>query len=389
MKKIIVSIMALTMIGTALVGCGNGDEAADNTESSASKTSSAANNESAEDKITEEDISSEQQDDSSESEADENEQSDAQKPAGSYEDAIREYYDAANNGDFESILRLMYPNRVVDSMYTIMELQGTSLEDAIGVDSIESDYEVTEIVEEKAMETSDLEEIMSSFDMLVKIVETIESYGSDVENLTDEQREEIVNIMMDTENTSTDHIYTVTECYDVTARYMNNGQPDEDYFYVYYIEGEGWKIDNSLRKYVKKAQAASANANAKTLLNAFNIALMDIETEDIKADITGSCLISSDDDKKVNVPADVDVSKVKELAESYFPELTDFDYFVIVQDDACVYAAVCQKDGTGVIGTYPVSTIPKALDDHGLDTEAMAGTKYTLDELYEIAKDII
>lgn len=389
MKKIIASIMALTMMGTSLTGCGNIDETADNMEISVSETSSAANNESAEDKTTEEDISSEQKDDSAESKADDNKQSDDQKPAGSYEDAIREYYDAANNGDFESILRLMYPNRVVDSMYAITELQGTSLEAAIGADSIETDYEVTEIIEEKAMEYEDLEEIMSSFDMLVKIVETIESYGSDVENLTNEQREEIFAMLMDNDSIGTDHIYTVTECYDVTVRYLNRGEPDEDYFYVYYIEGEGWKLDNSMRKYVKKAQEASANANAKTLYIAFTTAIIDIETDDVKADLTRSYIINSDDNKNVNVPADVDVSKVKKLAENYFPELVDFDYFVIVQNDACVYAAVYQKDGTGYIGTYPVSTIPKALDDHGLDTETIPGTKYTLDELYDIAKGII
>ena len=70
----------------------------------------------------------------------------ANKEAADYEDLIRSYYEAENNSDYEAFMNLMYPEKIVDYMYTISGITAESMAESLGTS--DSHYEVTEIINE-------------------------------------------------------------------------------------------------------------------------------------------------------------------------------------------------------------------------------------------------
>lgn len=386
MKRIFSAVIALTLACSVMSGCGSVDEPSDEIESAVSEESSVSDSEESDSaEKNDEDIdTSEEQEEAEESKADEQ----AYDSEG-YEAAIREYFDASNSGDHEKMLRLMFPERVLDSIDSFADMLGeASITDMLREESHPTNYEITEIVMDGTVDEEMLWQLVSTYDAVLDMVELIGSYGGDIENLTDEQQEELAAFMDGTLDKEREHYFTVTECYDVTVRYLNDGKPEEDYFYVYYIEGDGWKLDNSMRRYVKKSQQAAANANAKTLQIAYNSSLSDMKNDD-GADLTGTFIVSSDDAKNVNVPDTADIGRLKSLVENYAGDVSDYNYFVIIHNGKCIYSAAFKKDGTGDVGTYPTSAAPIALDDFGPDAGSSKGLDYTFEELYEMAKGIV
>lgn len=389
MKSIIAGVMALTLVCSMMGGCGKVGEPSDEIESSVSEQSTVSDSDEVEDNSDEDSTSSEEQKETEGSEADKQQAYDGE----GYEAAIREFFDASNSGDYKKMMSLMFPERMLDSIDIFAQMMGgASLIDTIGKDLPPTNYEITEIVMEGTIDNEALQNLLSTYDVVLDMAELIESYGGDLESMTDEQKEELEGelaaLMEGTLDKEREHYFTVTEGYDVTVRYLNDGEPDEDYFYVYYIEGDGWKLDNSLRRYVKKSQQVAANANAKTLYIAYNSSLSDMEYDD-GADLTGTFIVSSDDTKNVNVPDTVDIGRLKSLVEDYTGDVSDYNYFVIIHNGKCIYTAVFKKDGTGDVGTYPVSAVPIALDDFGPDAGSSKGIDYTFEELYEMAKGIV
>ena len=102
----------------------------------------------------------------------------------------------------------------------------------------------------------------------------------------------------------------------------------------------------SMMGYVKKSKTSSVNATASTVMKAANSALTELDEDDFK--LSGDYIISSDESKNVNVPFDVD--EFYEKAEYYYYDMSDMDYFIIVEDGCCSDVAVI--DDSGYVGTY-------------------------------------
>lgn len=102
----------------------------------------------------------------------------------------------------------------------------------------------------------------------------------------------------------------------------------------------------SMLGYVKKSKTQTSNSNAKTVMVAANTALTELYEDDFK--LSGDYIISSDESKNVNVPFDVD--EFYEKAEYYYYDMSDIDYFIIVEDGYCSDVAVI--DDSGYVGTY-------------------------------------
>lgn len=392
MKKILAGVTALIIMGTLFTGCGQvggSDDEKESTSSSETASEKEADSEEKRDGDSSEDASVTE--DSSEDSADtssESSESSAAEPSEDYEEALKKYFEAVNNSDYENLVRMMYPTKVVDSLIAMSSAEGTDLFSQIGAPK--GKYVITNITKEGEMTSDELDTLMQTLDQLAVFADKIEEYGGDVNSLTDEQREELFKAVYTDDASAADgkHKYTVTKGYDVTVSYTRDGEEDEDSFYIYYIDGEGWKMESSMRKYVKKSRQASLNSTAKSIFNAVAITMADLESDG--ADLNGSYIIGSDDSMTYNVPSSLNVADIRKSAEEYFDDIKDYDYFVVILDGACSYIGVYKDTTYATVGTYPVFTIPKAVNDGHLETESEKDLdKYSLEELFAMAKKII
>ena len=396
MRRIFASAIAIAVIGTSLSSCGQVEETASN-ENEISTTSevksdydSDSNDENIKDNFASDDLSKNDDNVSDSSEILSSDMlNDASEPSFDYEDVIRAYFDASNEGNYKKILRTMFPDKEVEAILKLTELGANNLVEELSENK--TNYIITDIVEECSMTDEELDQYMLYFDQVAGVFNKIEEYGGDVKALSNEQREELYNAFMGftaSEDDDIKHIYNATEGYDVTVYYTNSGEPDEDYFFVYYVDGEGWKVNNTMRKFVKKSKQSATNATAKTIFNFFAATLTDMEVNG--TDLSGTYIIGSDNSMNYNVPSTINVSEIRNKVESDYSDISKYEYFAIIVNGSCSYVAVYKKSDDSNVGVYPILSIPKFLNDDRLETEKVSKIDtYTLDELFEIAKDVI
>lgn len=396
MRRIFASAIAIAVIGTSLSSCGQVEEPASNENeiSSASEVKSDydsdSNDENIKDNFASDDLSKSDDDVSNSSNILSSDLSgDASELSFDYENVIRAYFDASNEGDYKKILRTMFPDKEVEAILKLTELGANNLVEELSENK--TNYIITDIVEECSMTDEELDQYMLYFDQVAGVFNKIEEYGGDVKALSDEQREELYNAFMGftaSEDDDIKHIYNATEGYDVTVYYTNSGEPDEDYFFVYYVDGEGWKVNNTMRKFVKKSKQSATNATAKTIFNFFAATLTDMEVNG--TDLSGTYIIGSDNSMNYNVPSTINVSEIRNKVESDYSDISKYEYFAIIVNGSCSYVAVYKKSDDSNVGVYPILSIPKFLNDDRLETEKVSKIDtYTLDELFQIAKDVI
>lgn len=103
--------------------------------------------------------------------------------------------------------------------------------------------------------------------------------------------------------------------------------------------------------YTAKSQQASVNSAAKAIYDAYSTAIIELDSKDV--DTRGDYIISSDADDCINVP--FDVSYIYDMANDYYTELGEYNYFVVVENGRVSYVA-CEESGEDRIGTYPYAT---------------------------------
>ena len=100
----------------------------------------------------------------------------------------------------------------------------------------------------------------------------------------------------------------------------------------------------SMLGYVKKANISAANSNAKSLFNAVQTALTDLDTDGSPFGTNANC------DVKTN-------ADLKDKVHSYFSGVDSLGVAVAnVQDSACVATAIRKDTTKGYWGTYPTAT---------------------------------
>ncbi len=385
MKKVFSGMLVLSMLIAMLTGCGTVSESS----GSSSAQSTAVADEKGRNSVNFGDSSDASAKGSSDQIASGTDtastsRSDRTEHSGSYEEDLREFYQALNQNDDQKLLGFMYPEKVVTGI-NALATSGNDLAKTFG-DS-DARYEITEIVEEGALTGEELTQLMGSFDQIVAMAELVESYGDDLQSMPADRRQALYESKMEAYTKTGSHPCTITEGYCVTVRSLRNGKQNDDCFYAYYVQDEGWKFDSSLRTYLRKSKQSMSNANAKTLYISLNAIFVELEAK--HANVSGSYIISSDDSKNVHVPASVDVAAVRKSVGDRCKELQNYDYFALMQDGVCVYAALSPKDKAGYLGTYPISCMPKSLHDHDLQTENIpALEQYSLEDLYQAAKKL-
>ena len=383
MKKIITSILAFSITAALFTGCGQTDnsdgssvsgvvevETSENepVNGTASETTIAENTETG---------------DTSEKKAD---------LSADYEDILRAFYDATNKNDYEALIKTTYPAKIVEGMLGIINLDRDGFDNEMGKNS--STYEIIDIIEQGPMTQEELDANILNLNNIAGGLDILKEHGGDPEALSDEERQKVSNAIMGLGKLDADDIpdyYFSSKGYDVTVHYNKDGEPDEDYFFVFYVDGEGWKVNNSMRKFAKKAKNASLNVAAKNIYNAFNAALLDAEADGMT--LSGLFIIGSDDSMNYNVPTSVNTADILKKATNYFDKIADYDYFIIVNNGACIYSASDKKDDDDDIGTFPINQIPVSLttvDGSKIETtDTGSADSYSFEELFEVAKETI
>jgi hypothetical protein len=115
-------------------------------------------------------------------------------------------------------------------------------------------------------------------------------------------------------------------------------------------EDGAWKVDMlafSLIGYVQKSKITSANANAKSLYNAFNSSLadMDVENEDTMK-LNGIYTFKGSDFENLKEKNTTGMEKLKQKVFSYFSDITKIEEVSFrIENGSCVATAVKPAKG--------------------------------------------
>lgn len=304
-----------------------------------------------------------------------------------YKDIIENYFDTGDNGDIEKALKLMYP----DDLAKMLEKFGDFDTNEEFQELMNKDIEVLEIKKENDFPDESIKQFSTYLGQVKYSLDILEEYGlsnlDELNSLNDEKREEIQKKYKELNKDDSTSPYDIDEAYLVYVKYKVDDDEKDAEMLVYHVGDEGWKVDESMWKYIKKSQKTKLDTAASSLQKAYLSALTDIENKD-DANVSGTYIICSDSSKNVNVPDDLDINKLDEYAENYFDKKDDFDYFIFIEDGYASFAAAAEKGESSKVGTYPANSIPVKEDDH-ISSDSSDDKEYSLDELYDMAVELV
>lgn len=375
MKKLIASILALSVISAIFCSCGNdAPSSSEDNVSLSSEESSAI--EDVTEKITEESSGIIE---TSESKA---EPSAAALTNDDYKAALTEVYKAFESRDVDRILQLSVPESTYNSMKSI-GFNKTIEDELDNLFDTETNIDSVEVLSVETAELEDLKSIEKAYSFYDGIFSIMADAGityamlSGEEDIPEEKIQLMEKLTDKFEDINDLENIDVTVEFETYAHVTYSINDEEVTMPVFNTAGEELKIDSiiapSMIGYVRKSKQQAANANAKTISIAANAALVDLDEENVR--LEGVNIISSDSRKNVlnGISEDV-LEKILERMEYFYDDLSEKDFFLVINNGMCVYTAVAEKDNTG---TYPVDSIFTG------DTVEQVDTLPEFDELYE------
>lgn len=376
MKKLLSALTALLCVSAVFTGCGKDVSSKD--EASDKKSSS---------KISEDDL----------------------------KDALEDLVDAAAEKDVEKIVSFMMPDDLSKDIMDLFgnELNGLMESEDIDISETAPDAEIISVKKTEDMNEDYVYILEKAFSYAKTVTDYMKEndisfedlYSMEEEDIMETPLGEIAELMEDVEFDSPEELVdsgvldkiettvTIEAACMAEVTMKADGEEDSMELPFYNIKGEGWNCEMilypSMIGYVAKSKAAAANSTAHSLYNAVNTALTELDEEGY--DISGSFIISSDESQNYNVSSEIDTEDLIDRTRVYFEDIDTLDYFVVITDGMCSYTACQEKDSEeNYVGTKPTSSIPSSIDNGYVETEDMdENEEYTLQELYDIAKELI
>ncbi|MDE6539492.1 MAG: hypothetical protein K2K66_04820 [Ruminococcus sp.] len=312
----------------------------------------------------------------------ENELSEEISADGSCEEAIQTFLDCVNNRDVEGMIKISSPDKYIDVMNFVMELSGESMEERINymTEASSETVRLSEIIAEQALSDVFFEFVYGYYRECQLISDYIEENGK--ENIDLEKCKELVDVAESFPEPYF-NIKDMCEFYCMLEYEDEDGDTytEEQMFTMFYIDGEGWKIDMSVTDYVMESKQTSIKADARTMLKASNAVFAELDDMGVK--LPEKCIICSDSSKNYNVSEEF-LSDFEENLERFFNIYKEFDYIIVIDGGCCVYTACTDSEIPKYIGTYPDNKLYSADGD----PVTMDG-KYTLNEIYQLCIDEI
>lgn len=338
------------------------------------------------------------------------------------EDAIQNVLDAVNEKDIKKIAYSFLPDDLTDSLFNIaaddindlMDMEDIDLSDAANTGKLIS-VERTEDIDKNYLTL--LEKVFSFAKTFSEYMEKNDLSFEDFEDMDEEELlnsplGDIKDIFEDTDldldspekivsSGLLDKIesrYSITDGCMAKVTIEADGETGTIELPFYKIKGEGWHCEMILYPtmigYVKRSKQTSLNVSAKSLHNAADTALIDMDEQGL--DIDGTFIIGSDSNGGLNhnVKSNFDMETFSESMNEYYSDTSDFDYFLVINKGICEYVVCGKTDDEGYgayVGTYPIKSVPESFDGSFFETK-LATTdeeQLTFQELYDMAAELI
>lgn len=267
----------------------------------------------------------------------------------SWEYAVMSYYENAASRDIKKIMTMMYPSDLIERIEKSGRLD-TFEADVFSGEGTDDKYENIRMTKLDEMANEALVMFMDQLDQMVAAQDLLESYGNDIDAVPEEKLNEIVSKISDPNpDSNAEHLYKVSEFLEVKTEFIKNGESDYEYFYLYNIEGDGWKIQPSMRKWIEKSLKNSVLSSAKFAYTKLMTAWCDMQRDGVS--LSETFIISSDDDKMVNVPEEFDMSSIPE--DMFITER--YHYFAVFKNNDCPVLICWNESDNGITtcGAYP------------------------------------
>lgn len=345
MKKF-TAILVMTAMLCSLVSCGNdtADEIID--ESSVTSVAEETTEESTEE-ITESETVEVEEETAEEITEPETEEISKTSVEGTeeYAEVIEKFLECQNN-DSEDIIDLLFPDKYCDTikvlyqadLFSLYGILGLTAPIDLGLVSIDSVEPVTE-------------EYMPYFNSYYGCYQPLYEYIE--ENGTENPDIDKLSEIMSTPVTETpDTYFNIEKAVTVNctiSRDFNNGEDDSDFekiieqeYALYYIDGEGWKLDFIVMGHLYEAEKETVLDELRNLYSASETVLT--ELEETGTEIPENCIICSDISRNYNVSEEF-LNTFDSVLDGCYQKKDGFDYFVMINDGtlACVAGQYATK----------------------------------------------
>ena len=399
MKRIITGVIALAAVLCTFTGCGNKPDSKNDTEaaSSAAKTDKEKETDAKTEAKTEKKEDKPESKDSDKVKEDKKEKSDSSADSAdtaAYEDFINEYIETCNSRDFKKLFIMQMPEGGLEVMEVSLMAEAAEVGETYSLDELLEKYAESE---ESNTSKKKLVKIVSAEDIDDEEDEAIRGYCAGYKVMSDYIAEhggkdkvdinEMEAYFNDIDSEKIADTVQLDDAKYVTIEVLkeDSGETDEEEFYIYRVKGGEWRMDDSMLKFMRSARKRFAATGAKSIFNAGNAALTELDDEN-RLPKMEKAVICSDESRNINVPADFDMVGFKKKLNDFFDESGKFDWFMVVNDGTLVYAVAEEKDKNRGIGTYPADTVLNS--DMGI-SEDKDIRKKSFDEVYSLCADLI
>ncbi|MDE6539684.1 MAG: hypothetical protein K2K66_05795 [Ruminococcus sp.] len=345
MKKF-TAILVMTAMLCSFVSCGNdtADEVID--ESSMTSVSEETTEEITEESSESEtvDVEEEPTEEITEPETEEISKTSVEGTE-EYAEVIDKFLKCQNNNS-DTVIELCFPDKYCD---TIRVLYNNDLFSLYGIIDFINSVDVGLISIDSVEPVS--EEYMPYFNLYYGCYQPLYEYIE--ENGTENPDIDKLSELMSTPITELPDIYFNIEkavtVYCTISREFNDGTEDPEYekivdteYTLYYIDGEGWKVDYITMGHLYEAERTMVLDELKSLYSASETVLS--ELEETCTEIPENCIICSDSSRNYNV-TDEFLNTFDSTLDGCYQKKDGFDYFVMINDGelACVSGQYATK----------------------------------------------
>lgn len=353
MKKVLAGILALTAVICSFTGCGR--DVPDNAGSSSAVEKTTASEENTSDG-----------------------QPQAEKVEyDSYEELLRDFFEAANARDYTKTLLMQYPEGILDFVRVAVRSTSTQREygDITEADMIkllqqyfyediaDGTYTPGQIISAKPLSEKDAVSISELYGASLFAVNYIRENGGVDGTDADELEQAMARAIEDFNvgDTALAEVYYLT--FGITDD--STGESHEANAVVYRFEGDSWRIIAD--PYRVERIKTERNAQARSIYMAVNSTLVDMDEMGGLPSAAEDFIISSDDSKNYNVPEGFDTELFKHRLSNYI-EMPELEWFVIINGYAAIYAVSCPADDPSYTGIY--APLDENADGWDMDTKS-------------------
>lgn len=344
MKKFI-AVLTFTAVLCSFVSCGNdvADEVSE--ESSVSSVSEETTEEETTEETTTEEMSTEEaitEEVITEEVAEEETTVETTDENAEYQEVLDKFFECSANKDIDGILKVSYPDKYCDTVKLLYEKEIIEppcfefLDNTIAF----KNFRLFSIDSTEPLEQDYISLFDDSYGQFQVIGEYIEQNGA-------ENTDELKRIAGEAQTTQEEyfHVENAVKLTCMLSREpVDDSRDESEYeslidweFILYYIDGEGWKIDFWVVPSMYQTEKEAACQETEYIYNSAEIVLSETETE------SENFIVSSDSSKNYNVSSEFADNFVDGISK-YYQKNDNLEYFVVVENGeisnvSCVYEA--------------------------------------------------